>query len=208
MTTALVLNSTARGSQSVSRQLVELAIKNLREADPDIRIIARDLDAEPLPHLTADVAHVITGGSPSNPAQEAALRLSDALIEELKAADVVVIGAPMYNFGIPSTLKSWFDYVLRAGVTFRYTEQGPIGLVGRKKVVVVESRAGFYSEGETMAMDSQEPHLRTMLGLMGLKDVEFVRVEKLAFGPEAMNAALEGARERVRQVAIPETLAA
>ena len=94
----------------------------------------------------------------------------------------------MYNFGMSSTLKAWFDHVLRAGVTFRYTANGPEGLMTGKKAVVIESRGGFYSEGPGAAMDGQEPHIRTLLGFMGITDVTFVRAEKLAFGPEAAEA--------------------
>src|SRR5690606_1238196 len=123
--------------------------------------------ANPLPHLTADTVKAIKG-EPETPAEIEARALSDALITELQQADVIVIGAPMYNFGIPSTLKAWFDHVLRAGVTFRYTEAGPEGLLKGKKTVVIESRAGFYSEGDGAVMDGQEPHLRAMLGFVGL----------------------------------------
>ncbi|MDO9490030.1 MAG: NAD(P)H-dependent oxidoreductase, partial [Sphingomonadaceae bacterium] len=114
---------------------------------------------------------------------------------------LIVIGAPMYNFGIASTLKSWFDHILRAGETFRYTEAGPEGLLTGKRAVIVETRGGLYSEGPAAAMDSQEPHLRTMLGFAGITDVEFVRVERLAFGPEAGAAAVEAANDRLRSFA-------
>ena len=102
----------------------------------------------------------------------------------------------MYNFGIASTLKAWFDYVLRAGVTFRYTESGPVGLLEGKNAIVIESRGGLYSDGPAKGLDSQEPHLRTLLSFMGIKDVTFVRAEKLAFGPEAREQAIDAARAR------------
>ena len=140
------------------------------------------------------------GAEPANAAQAAALALSDELVAELQAADIVVIGAPMYNFGIASTLKAWFDYVLRAGMTFRYTEAGPEGLVKGKRAIVIESRGGLYSEGPAQAMDSQEPHLRTLLGFIGITDVTFVRAEKLAFGPEAREQAIGAARTRLGHV--------
>jgi FMN-dependent NADH-azoreductase len=127
--------------------------------------------------------------------------LSDALVEELQAADVIVIASPMYNFGMSSTLKAWFDHVLRAGVTFRYTAEGPEGLLKGKKAVVIESRAGFYSEGPGAAMDGQEPHIRTLLGFIGLDDVTYVRAEKLAFGAEAAEAAIAEAVEQLRILA-------
>src|SRR5262249_37703236 len=115
----------------------------------------------------------------------------------LKGADVVVIGAPMYNFGIPSTLKAWFDHVLRAGITFRYTQNGPEGLVTGKRALVVVTRGGLYSEGPAQAMDSQEPHLRTLLGFIGITAVAFVRAEKLAFGDEAREQSLNVARSQL-----------
>jgi FMN-dependent NADH-azoreductase len=110
----------------------------------------------------------------------------------------------MYNFGMASTLKAWFDHVARAGITFRYSEAGPEGLLKGKKTIVVESRAGLYSEGPAAAMDSQEPHLRTLLGFLGLDDVTFVRAERLAFGPEAAAASIAGAIEKLRVLAAEE----
>ena len=107
----------------------------------------------------------------------------------------------MYNFGMSSTLKTWFDHVFRAGVTFRYTEEGPEGLLKGRKAVVIESRAGFYSEGPAAAMDSQEPHIRTLLGFMGIDDIDWVRAEKLAFGPEAAEESIAAAAAQLRELA-------
>jgi FMN-dependent NADH-azoreductase len=194
MTNVLVLTSSALGAASVSNQLVEEAVGRLAAREPKLTIVRRDVGRTPVPHLDADAATAIRGGAPANVAQEQARALSDALVAEIAAADVIVIGAPMYNFGIPSTLKAWFDYVLRAGVTFRYTETGPEGLMTGKRAIVVESRGGFYSSGPAQPMDSQEPHLRTLLGFIGITDVTFVRAEKLAFGPEAREQAIDAAR--------------
>lgn len=194
MSTILVLNSSASGAASVSKQLVQDTIAQLRGQDPDLKVVTRDLGETPVPHLTLDSAAALRGADPVNEAQAAAQALSNALIAELKAADTIVIGAPMYNFGIPSTLKAWFDYVLRAGLTFRYTETGPEGLVTGKRAIVVESRGGLYSEGPAQIMDSQEPHLRTLLGFMGITDVTFIRAEKLAFGPDIRDQAVNDAR--------------
>ena len=204
MTTVLVLNSSATGEASVSRLLVQEAVTRLAAQEPELRIVRRDLGQTPIPHLDLDSATVLRSGTPANDAQAAALALSDALIAELKAADLVIIGAPMYNFGIPSTLKSWFDHVLRAGITFRYSEAGPEGLLKGRKAIVVESRAGLYSSGPSAAMDSQEPHLRTLLGFLGLDDLTFVRVEKLAFGPEQAAASIAEAVEALRSIASDE----
>jgi FMN-dependent NADH-azoreductase len=200
MSTVLVLNSSASGTASVSRQLVARAVAELRVQDPNLHVVARDLGTDPIPHLTLESATALRGADPVNQEQAAAQALSNELISELKAADVLVIGAPMYNFGIPSTLKAWFDYVLRAGLTFRYTETGPEGLVTGKRAIVVESRGGLYSEGPAQAMDSQEPHLRTMLGFIDITDVSFVRAERLAFGPEIRDQAIDGAKAELGRV--------
>jgi FMN-dependent NADH-azoreductase len=153
-----------------------------------------------VPHLTTDGATAIRGAEPANAAQAATQALSNALIGELQAAGTIIIGAPMYNFGIASTLKAWFDHVLRAGVTFRYTEKGPQGLVTGKRAIVILSRGGLYSEGPAQSYDSQEPHLRTLLGFMGITDVTFVRAEKLAFGPEARDQAIGAAHAELGRV--------
>jgi FMN-dependent NADH-azoreductase len=194
MSTVLVLNSSALGDASVSGRLAQEAVARLRSGDPALRVVTRDLGADPIPHLTFDAATAIRGAEPANPDQAAARALSDALVAELQAADTLVIGAPMYNFGIASTLKAWFDHVLRAGVTFRYGESGPEGLLTGKRAIVIETRGGLYSEGPAKAMDSQEPHLRTLLGFIGITDVTFVRAEKLAFGPDARDQAIGAAR--------------
>jgi FMN-dependent NADH-azoreductase len=194
MSTILVLTSSALGPASVSNQLVQDAIARLRLKDPDLRIITRDLGENPIPHLTAEPATALRGAEPGNAEQTAARALSDELIAEIKAADTLVVGAPMYNFGIASTLKTWFDYVLRAGITFKYSESGPVGLIEGKRAIVIESRGGLYSEGPAKAMDSQEPHLRNLLGFIGITNIAFVRAAKLAFGPEARERAIDAAR--------------
>jgi FMN-dependent NADH-azoreductase len=200
MSKVLVLNSSALGGASVSNQLVQDVLAELRARDPRLIVTVRDLGANPIPHLNSDSATALRGAAPRNEAQATAQELSDTLIAELKAADTIVIGAPMYNFGIPSTLKAWFDYVLRAGITFRYTEAGPVGLLEGKRAIVIESRGGYYSEGATKVLDSQEPHLKTLLGFVGIKDTTFIRVEKLAFGPQARQQAFDGARAQLGQL--------
>lgn len=201
MSHLLVINSSAAGAASVSKQLIDATVARLRAADPALVVVERDLGANPVPHLTIDSTAAIRGAEPANDAQRAAKALSDSLVAELKAADTLIIGAPMYNFGIPSTLKSWFDHVLRAGVTFKYGESGPVGLLEGKRAIVVESRGGLYSSGPTQALDSQEPHLRTMLGFIGIKDVTFVRAEKLGYGPEAREQAINDAKAELARVA-------
>lgn len=194
MTRILVLNSSAAGTASVSSELTAEFIARWRAAEPAAAITVRDLGADPLPHLTADRLPGLAGaGDSDSDAARTTTRLADTLVAELKAADLIVIGAPMYNFGITSTLKVWFDHVLRAGVTFSYTAEGPRGLLTGKRAVVVETRGGSYSTGPAVAMDAQEPHLRAMLGLMGVTDVRFVHAERLAVGPDARSAAIAAA---------------
>jgi FMN-dependent NADH-azoreductase len=197
MKTVLVLTSSALGSTSVSTELAHEALAHFRAQDPSLKIVTRDIGAHPVPHLSLDAAAALRGGDPSNEAQATARALSDELIAELQAADTIIIGAPMYNFGIPSTLKAWFDYVLRAGVTFRYSEAGPEGLLKGKRAFVIESRGGLYSEGPAQSMDSQEPHLRTLLGFIGITDVTYFRAERLAFGAEARQQSLASVRRQL-----------
>lgn len=196
----LVVSSSANGDASVSGGLAGRFVDSVREHNPTARVVLRDVGANPLPHLTSQTVAAIKG-EPKTAAELEARALSDSLVEELQQADLILIASPMYNFGISSTLKSWFDHVLRAGVTFRYTEAGPEGLLKGKRTVVIESRAGFYSEGAGAAMDGQEPHIRTMLGFVGLDDVTYIRAEKLAFGPEVAGAVIEEAAEALGLIA-------
>lgn len=208
MSTILVLNSGIPGDSSVSRRLVAETVEALRDQNPALRVINRDLGAEPLPHLGLASIAALRGGVAETPEQAAALALSDALVAELKAADTLVIGVPMYNFGIPSTLKVWFDQVLRAGIAFSYSEGGPKGLLTGKRAIVIETRGGLYSEGPAKVMDSQEPHLRGMLGFAGITDVTFVRAERLALGDEAKRNAIAAAQNDIRGFAEVRALAA
>ena len=201
MTNLLVINSSAAGDASVSAGLIKDFVEATRAADPTASVVIRDVGTEPLPHLSPKTLAGLRG-EPSTDAERQTRAISDALINELRAADLIVIGAPMYNFGITSALKSWFDHVLRAGETFRYTETGPEGLLAGKRAVIVETRGGLYSDGPAAAMDSQEPHLRTMLGFAGITNVTFVRVERLAMGPEAGAAAVEAANDTLRSFAL------
>jgi FMN-dependent NADH-azoreductase len=204
MSKLLVIDSAATGASSVSHRLTDALVAEILSRAPGTELVRRDVGAEPIPHLTAETVGAIRGGPAETDAAREALALSDRLVEELREADLIVIGAPMYNFGIPSTLKTWFDHVLRARVTFHYTESGPEGLLKGKRAIVVESRAGLYSEGPGAASDSQEPHLRTLLAFIGIDDVTFVRAEKLAFGAEAAEAAIAGATEQLRALANEE----
>jgi FMN-dependent NADH-azoreductase len=195
MTTILYLNSSVRSTGSVSRQLSGEFVEKLKSAHPGAKVVTRDLAANPLPHLSESmVGAYFTPPEQRNDEQKQLIQTSDEVVTELLAADIVVVGAPMYNFSVSSTLKSWIDHVARAGVTFKYTETGPVGLVHGKKFVIFTSRSGVYSSGPAKAMDFQETYLRGVLGFLGITDVSFVSAEGLAMGDEAVNAALARGR--------------
>lgn len=196
MANILVLNSSASGNDSVSRVLVEEAVQRLVHANPGANIIERNLGTTPVPHLTTAALAGIRG-EPETEAELTARGLSNSFIGELRAADIVVIGAPMYNFSIPTGLRAWFDYVLRAGETFRYSDSGPKGFLSGKRVLVIESRGGVFSEGHYAVMDFQEPYLRALLAFIGLDDVTFIHAEKIAYGPEAREEALVNAKNAI-----------
>lgn len=196
MNNVLVLKNSILGEASASNGLIDEAVAALSRIH-NAAFTVRDLANSPVPHFDAHAA-VGLRSEPQNDRQRAARALSDALVGELAAADTILIGAPMYNFGLPTTLKAWFDYVLRAGVTFRYTETGAAeGLVQGKRAIVVLSRGGIYSGGPAALMDSQEPHIRTLLAFIGITDVDFIRAEGLALGPDHRERGLAQARSRL-----------
>lgn len=183
----LHIDSSALGGYSVSRQLTADIVAELKRATPGLSVRYHDLAAQPLPHWT-----------PVADAADPAAVLGTEMLEEFLAADVVVIGAPMYNFAISSQLKAWLDRILVAGKTFRYTANGPEGLAGGKRVIVASSRGGFYGKDTpAAAMDFQEPYLRATLGFIGISDIEFVRAEGIAVGDEQKAAALKSARSSI-----------
>ena len=200
MSKILIVNSSALAAESVSSRITTAFAEKVRKQDPNVEITIRDVGADPIPHLTPETVGAIRGAEPETDLARQALALSNQLISEIKDADIIVIGSPMYNFGMSSTLKTWFDHIARAGLTFRYSESGPEGLVKGKKAIVVESRAGFYSEGAGTVMDSQEPHIRNLLGFIGIDDVTFVRIEKLAFGPETAEASIAAALSEIEAI--------
>lgn len=199
MANILVLNSSSSAGDSVSRILVNDLVERLVAADPGAAVVRHDLAVRPVPHLTEDNVNGVRG-EPSTAAEHEARALSDKLIAELKAADTIVIGAPMHNFSVPTTLRSWFDFVLRPGETFGYSEAGPKGLLTGKRAILAMARGGFYTEGPTQALDFQEPYLRQLLGFIGIHDVHVVHAEKIGFGPAARAAALDGARQRIAEL--------
>lgn len=197
----LFVTSSIFGTESKSRQLGQAFVDKWLRQHPGTTVVERDLAAEPLPHITgATMAAIATPPEKRTPDQAKAAGLADRLIEELEAADTVLLAVPMYNFTVPSTLKAWIDHVARAGRTFQYTENGPVGLLKGKQVFVVTSRGGVYSQGPGKALDFHEPYLRGMLGFLGLDDVTFVHAEGLAVSAKAAAESLAGARARIESL--------
>lgn len=199
MPTLLYINSSARGAESVSRRLSTEFVQRWKQDNPNGTVVERDLATAPVPHLDeAVLGAFFTPVEQRTAGQARIVQLSDQLIDEVLAADIIVIAAPMYNFSVPSTLKTWIDHVLRAGRTFKYTESGPIGLVpGHKRVVVFTARGGVYSQGSGKSMDFHETYLRGVLGFIGLTRVEFVHTEGLALGSDAAAKAIEATRAAI-----------
>ena len=189
--TVLRIDSSARHEASVSRGLADRIVARLGAE----RVIARDLDSEPLPQVTeAWAAGAYAPEEERTAEQRAALALSDALIEEVRAADVLVIGLPVYNFTVPAALKAWIDQVARAGVTFRYTEDGPVGLLEGKRAILAVASGGTEVGS---AVDFATPYMRHFLGFIGIEDVEIVASDRLMMDPEASEERAEADLERL-----------
>ena len=197
----LHIDSSVSGGASVSRQLSAAIVTALTAAAPGLEITQRDLDTDPLPHLDSGLLPAIRPDPTSDPATRVIDEQGAAALEEFLGADIVVIGTPMYNFTIPTQLKAWLDRLIIAGKTFRYTETGPIGLAAGKKVIIASSRGGLYAPGMPFAAnDFQEPYLRAILGFIGITDIEVVRAEGIAYGPEHREAAMRAALASVPSV--------
>jgi FMN-dependent NADH-azoreductase len=200
MSQILLITSSPRADSHSTRVARELAEK--LGSRPGTRVTVRDLRRQPLPHI--DDSFAVARNTPPDhltSAQKSALSLSDQLVAELFAADTIIIGAGMINFGIPSSLKAYIDYVVRPGVTFRYGEKGPEGLVKGKKAYLVVARGGVYTEGPMQAFNFQDTYLKAILGFIGITDVEVIAVEGIAFGPEVAEKAVNTALARSDAIA-------
>jgi FMN-dependent NADH-azoreductase len=194
----LQINSSARSTGSESTRLADSIVAKLAAANPGASVARRDLAANPHPVIDEPTLQALfTPADQRTPEQAARVALDDALIAQVQAADVIVIGAPMYNFGITVQLKSWFDAIARAGVTFKYGPTGPIGLLGGKKVYVAVSRGGLHRDAPS---DTQLPHVKMFLNFVGLTDVQVVYSEGLGMGPEAVAKAQAEADAQVNAV--------
>jgi len=206
MKTLLQIRSSIFSNDGQSSRLAERFVARWRASNPGGKVIVRDLAKEPIPHLdAARFGAFLAKPEERTPAQQAVVDYSDALIGELKRADVVVLGLPMYNFGVPSTLKAYFDHVARVGETFKYTEKGPVGLLTGKKVYVFAARGGMYAGTPN---DTQTPFIRTFLSFIGMSDIEFVYAEGLAISEASKQQSLARAEAAIDALAEPELAAA
>src|SRR6266566_694820 len=198
MKTLLQINTSIFSNAGESSRLADEFVANWRARHLGAIVTTRDLARDPVPHLTAERFQAfLAKPDERNAQQQAVVDYSDALIVELKRADVIVLGLPMYNFGVSSTLKAYFDHVARAGITFRYTEKGAVGMLTGKKAYVFATRGGLYAG---TARDTQTNHVRDFLRLLGIEDVEFVYAEGLAIGPEQKQAGLTQAKNTIARL--------
>lgn len=197
----LHIDSSVLSANSVSRQLTAQVVDNLH-ASP-VHITYRDVSANPIAHLSSEIlASRFTPANEWSVLQTQESTLTEVLLSEVFSADLFVIGAPMYNFSVPTQLKSWIDRILVAGRTFKYTDQGPVGLLENKKAIVVSSRGGFYSTSDAGRMaDFQEDYLRTILGFIGIVDITIIRAEGVNVSAENRISAIEAATASIRQLA-------
>jgi FMN-dependent NADH-azoreductase len=194
----LHIDASIQGANSASRQLSAAVVERLRKASPGIEVTYRDLAAEPLAHLSGEHLAAAQGAAPESPALQQDLAASQAALEVFLAADIVVIGAPMYNFTIPSQLKAWIDRILVAGKTFRYGAKGPEGLAGNKRLIITISRGGLYGPGAPAAvLEHLETYLRGVFGFIGVSDPELIVAEGLLLGPEQRQGSMQRALQAI-----------
>lgn len=202
MSQLLHIDSSILGGNSVSRQLTAQIVASWRAANPNTEISYLDLAVDTPSHLSAESLgfRLPAGSEGLSEIQQRENAISEALVSQFLAADVVVIGAPFYNFAIPSQLKAWIDRIAQVGRTFKYTDKGPVGLAGGKTVIVASTRGGVYATSDAgNAMEHQESYLKTIFGFLGVTDVRFVRAEGLAMGDAAKAAALSAAQANITE---------
>jgi FMN-dependent NADH-azoreductase len=199
----LHIDSSPLGGNSVSRQLTERVVAQWRAAHPGTAVEYLDLAADAPSHLSADSLGFRAGPGAANlsEVQRRENAISERLVSQFLAADVIVVGAPMYNFSVPTQLKAWIDRIAQAGRTFTYTEKGPQGLAGGKTVIIASTRGGVYSSNPALAgLDHQESYLKTVFGFLGITDVQFVRAEGIAMGDAAKAQAMAAADISIRSL--------
>ncbi len=203
MSRLLAISSSPNPAGSKTKALIDQFIQDWSAKDPKAEVTTRDLGTNPPPHLDGQtIGAFYTPAEDLSDTQKTQLAYSDTVIAELQEADVILIGAPMHNFGIPSSLKAWIDHVARVGKTFKYGDNGPVGLLKDKKVFILAARGGDYSENSPAhPMDQITPYLKTVLGFIGLTDVTFINAEGVAMGEDGLVAARNKVSERVLETA-------
>ena len=200
MTKILYIEVSPNGEKSASRKVGTSVIETLKSKVPGSTVVVRDLNANPVPHVTGEL--VVAANTPQDkrtPEQNETIKLSDELVDELLAADTIVIATPMWNFSVPSVLKAWIDHIVRTGRTFAYTEQGPKGLIQGKKLVVVVSTGGIYSEGPASAFDFLAPYLKSSFAFLGITESTIIRAEGVN-DPRFSATAVEKAIGEVKKI--------
>ena len=196
MRTLLLIHTSLQGTESLSSSLASEYVAQWQIRHQDGRVISRDLATNPVPHLTAErFAAFTTAADERNAEQRIIVDFSDQLIDELQQADEILIALPMHNFGIPSTLKAYIDHVARAGITFRYTPDGAVGLLSNKRAFVFATRGGKYLG---TPLDTQTDYMKTFLAFLGIEDTQFVYAEGTAMGDDSLNASIQSARQQIR----------
>jgi FMN-dependent NADH-azoreductase len=200
MNTLLQIHTSLNGADSLSSSLADEYIAAWQRKNPGGRVITRDLSTDPVPHLTAArFAAFLSDDEARSDEERSVVAYSDGLIAEVHAADEIVLGLPMHNFGIPSTLKAYFDHIARVGVTFRYTDQGPVGLLTGKRALIFATRGGKYVG---TPLDTQTDYIRNFFAFLGIADIGFVYAEGTAMGEDTLAAAIAGARKRIGELAV------
>lgn len=201
MKNILLILGSPRDRASYSHQIGRRIVDDLKSRDPSARVVVRNLAKEALPDVNEGfVTGRVLAPDKRSAAETEGLALSDVMVAELMAADVLVLATPMHNFGISAPVKKWIDQIVRPGVTFSYSDKGPLGLVQGKKLILVLARGGVYSEGPMKPYDFQEPYLRTVLGFIGMTDVEVIRIEGVAMGDDAVRNAVTLAKAQADAV--------
>lgn len=198
----LHIDSSIMGNASVTRELSAAVVAAIKADSPDIRVTYRDLIEEEVSHLSGPIAAGFRQPQQTDVAPETLVQhqLSETLVTEFLASDILVIGAPMYNFSVPTQLKTWLDRIAQVNRTFKYTDKGPIGLTRNKYIIVVSARGGFYADAPFQDMDFQETYLRAFFGFLGVTDIEFVRAEGVSRGDQVRRAGIESALSSIRNI--------
>jgi FMN-dependent NADH-azoreductase len=197
----LYVSASPMGENSHSRNLSSKLIASIKAKYANSSVIERDLNKTPVPHLNLETLTAFNTPVENRTLEAKKLvQLSDSLIEEINESQLIIIASPMWNFGVPSVLKAWIDHISRAGITFKYTETGPVGLISGKKAIIVSSRGGIYSQGVFQSFEHEESHIASVLQFLGISDVKSVRAEGVAYGKEALQNALKNAEIEIANI--------